>query len=90
MRIGRRPLFFLAIAIVFLVMLVPTPTEFRWLNIAMAGLSLFWFVLLAAEELAGARGGEEEDRAATRMPGGVAVDHPLTPPPSPRLRGGRQ
>jgi hypothetical protein len=53
MRIGRRPLFFLGIAVVFLVMLIPTPEEFRWLNFVMAGLAAFWAVLLAVEELAG-------------------------------------
>jgi hypothetical protein len=54
-RIGRRPLFFLGIAITFLLMLIPTPAEFRWLNLVMAGLALFWFVLLAIEDLASHR-----------------------------------
>jgi hypothetical protein len=87
MRVGRRPLFFLGIAIVFVVMLVPTPSDFRWLNIAMAGLSLFWFVLLAAEELVDA-GGRVEDHPEVRT-SGVVADHPGTPPPSPPLQGGR-
>jgi hypothetical protein len=51
MRIGKRPFFFLGIAGAFLVLLIPTPAEFRWLDLAMAGLALVWFVLLALEEL---------------------------------------
>jgi hypothetical protein len=51
MRIGRRPLFFLGIAGAFLVLLIPTPAEFRWLDMAMAGLAVVWFVLLSLEEL---------------------------------------
>jgi hypothetical protein len=50
-RIGRRPLFFLGIAAAFLVMLIPTPAQFRWLDVTMAGLALMWFVLLSLEEL---------------------------------------
>ena len=71
MRIGRRPLFFLAIAGVFLVMLVPTPQQFRWLNLAMAGLALFWFVLLAAEELWGARGSADGREPGPTTRGGT-------------------
>jgi hypothetical protein len=55
MRIGRRPLFFLGIAVTFLLMLIPTPSAFRPLNLAMAALALFWFVLLSIEELAATR-----------------------------------
>jgi len=50
MRLGRRPLSFLAVAIISLLLLVPTPTEFRWVNILMTVLALFWFVLLTIEE----------------------------------------
>jgi hypothetical protein len=56
MRLSRRPLFFLAIAGAALLLFEPTPAELRWLNLSMAGLALFWFVLLAAEELWGQRG----------------------------------
>ena len=55
MRIGRRTLFFLGTAAVCLALLVPTPGEFRWVNLAMAGLALFWALLLAIEELVGRR-----------------------------------
>jgi hypothetical protein len=50
-RIGRRPFFFLGVAAVFLVLLIPTPAQFRWLDLTMAGLGVVWFVLLSLEEL---------------------------------------
>src|SRR5206468_4634403 len=56
MRLSRRPIFFLAVAVACLALLAPTPSQFRWVNIAMAGLAAFWFVLLAIEELSGGRG----------------------------------
>lgn len=55
MRSNRRPLFFLGCAIACLVLLEPTPSAFRWVNLATAGLALFWFVLLSIEELAHGR-----------------------------------
>ena len=55
MRIGRRPVFFAIVAIACLALLPPTPTEFRWLNIAMAVLALFWSILLAFEDLSHTR-----------------------------------
>ena len=59
MRIGRRALFFLGVSITFLVMLIPTPAEFRGLNLVMAALAFFWFVLLTIEDIArGRREGE--------------------------------
>jgi hypothetical protein len=54
-RIGRRPLFFLATALVCLVLLPASPPEFRWVNLGCAGLATFWAVLLAVEELAADR-----------------------------------
>lgn len=51
MRFSRRALFFLAVAVVFLLMIPPTPLEFRWLNVAMAGLALFWAALLGIEDI---------------------------------------
>ncbi len=54
MNSARKPLFFLAVAIVCLALLAPTPAAYRWINLAMAGLALFWFVLLSIE-LVGAR-----------------------------------
>jgi len=50
-RIGRRPLFFLATALVCVLMIPPTPSEFRWVNISMAGLALVWAVLLGIEDV---------------------------------------
>ena len=55
MRISRRALFFLGVALVFVLMIPPTPPEFRWLNLAMAGLALFWATLLGIEDLANRR-----------------------------------
>jgi hypothetical protein len=55
MRLSRRPLFFLAIAAAALLLYEPTPEELRWVNLSMAGLALFWFVLFAVEELLGQR-----------------------------------
>ena len=50
--IGRRALFFLACAVVCALLIPPTPDEFRWVNLTMIGLALFWAVLLAAEDVA--------------------------------------
>jgi hypothetical protein len=55
MRIGRRPVFFAIVAMVCLVLLPVTPSEFRWVNIAMAGLAAFWAVALAIEDLSHTR-----------------------------------
>ncbi|MEO8422332.1 MAG: hypothetical protein ABI595_00285 [Actinomycetota bacterium] len=55
MRISRRALFFLGVALVFVLMIAPTPAEFRWLNLVMAGLALFWATLLGIEDLSNRR-----------------------------------
>jgi hypothetical protein len=55
MKLSRRALFFFGVALVFLLMIPPTPLEFRWLNLAMAGLALFWAALLGIEDLANRR-----------------------------------
>jgi hypothetical protein len=60
MRIGRRPLFFLGVAVTFLALLVPTPEEFRSVNLAMAALATFWFVLLTIEEISERNDGSDE------------------------------
>lgn len=52
---GRRPLFFLAVAVVSLLLWIPTPSDFRWVNIVMASIAFFWFVLLGIEEGQGRR-----------------------------------
>jgi ABC-type transport system involved in cytochrome c biogenesis permease component len=55
MRISRRAVFFLGVALVFLLMIPPTPPQYRWLNLSMAGLALFWAVLLGIEDLSNRR-----------------------------------
>ena len=70
MRISRRALFFFAVTAVFLVMIPLTPPEYRWLNLVMAGLSMFWAVLLWVEEVSQRRGALDEP------PGTVAPDDP--------------
>jgi hypothetical protein len=50
MRIGRRPTFFAALALLCLLMYVPTPAAYRWVNLFAGGLALFWGVLLFLEE----------------------------------------
>lgn len=50
MRIGRRPLFFSALAAICLLLLEPTPAEYRWVNLFAAGLAMLWAVLLFLEE----------------------------------------
>jgi len=55
MRIGRRPLFFLGTAAVCIALLPVSPEEFLWVNLACAGLAMFWALLLAIEELAADR-----------------------------------
>jgi len=66
MRISRRALFFFAVAAVFLLMIPPTPNEFRWLNLVMAGLALFWAVLLSVEDVAGDRRARDRSREDPR------------------------
>jgi hypothetical protein len=58
MRLGRRPLFFFAVAVVAAMLYPATDAEFRFVNVFMIGLSSFWAVLLALEELAGRGRGE--------------------------------
>jgi hypothetical protein len=61
MSISRRALFFLLLAVICLVMTPMTPTEFRVLNLAMAGLALFWSVALALEDVSHAREGNRRN-----------------------------
>jgi hypothetical protein len=57
---GRRSLFFLATALVCLLMIPPTPNEFRWVNLSMAGLASFWCVLLTIEHASSRRSGSDK------------------------------
>jgi hypothetical protein len=54
-KLSRRVWFFLGVMVVCLAMIVPTPSEFWPLNLFMAGLSLFWAVLLGIEDVLGRR-----------------------------------
>ena len=68
MRLGRRPLFFAALAVLCLIMLEPTPAQYRWVNLLGAGLGFFWAVMLFFEDRSLAKitppaPGEGEDRA---------------------------
>jgi ABC-type transport system involved in cytochrome c biogenesis permease component len=65
MTFSKRALFFLAVAVVLLLMIPPTPLEFRWLNLAMAGLALFWAALLGIEDLANRRRALRDEASAT-------------------------
>jgi hypothetical protein len=73
MKIHRRALFFLVVAAIFLLMLPPTPPEYRWLNLVMAGISVFWAVLLWIEGISGRRGALDEP------PGTDVSDDPSEP-----------
>ena len=50
MRIGRRPLFFTALALLSLLLLEPTPAHLRWVNLGSAALAMFWAVALFLED----------------------------------------
>ena len=52
MTVSRRTVFFFILGVVCLLMIPPTPSEFRVLNVAMAGLAFFWTIMLAAEDAA--------------------------------------
>ena len=53
--LSRRTWFFLVIAVAMLLLYDPTPDQFRWVNLALAGLALFWFVLFTIEDVGHAR-----------------------------------
>ncbi|MGB7804007.1 MAG: hypothetical protein WBM72_00235 [Actinomycetota bacterium] len=74
MRIGRRPLFFTALALLSLLLLEPTPAHLRWVNLGSAALAMFWAVALFLE-----------DRSMLRSrpgPEPEPVEHPEPPAPS--------
>jgi hypothetical protein len=52
MTIGRRSLFFAALAAISLLLWEPTPPEYRWVNLFAASLALFWAVAAALEDRA--------------------------------------
>jgi hypothetical protein len=53
--LSRRTWFFLVIVAAMLLLYDPTPEKFRWVNLALAGLALFWFVLFTIEDIGDAR-----------------------------------
>jgi hypothetical protein len=53
MRLSRRPLFFLAVAIIAVVLIPMNLPEFRLVNYVMIGLAGFWAVILGLEDLFG-------------------------------------
>jgi len=55
MNVSRRAWFFLVVAASVLLLYELTPASLRWVNVAMAALSGFWFVLFSIEDLARAR-----------------------------------
>jgi hypothetical protein len=60
MRPSRQTWFFLVIAAAMLLLYEPTPDSLRWVNLSLAGLSMFWFVLFLIEDLT--RGRRERRR----------------------------
>jgi hypothetical protein len=61
--IGRRSLFFLLLAAVSMALIAPTPAEFRWVNLIMAGLAVFWALMLFGEDMARRRRGSARERS---------------------------
>jgi hypothetical protein len=53
MRLSRRPLFFLAVAIVSIALIPMNVPEYRLVNYVMIGMSGFWAVILGLEDLFG-------------------------------------
>ncbi len=76
--IGRRPLFFGAIALVCVALVPAAPPDFRWVAWLTTILAGFWAVLLAVEELTTPKG--------PREPSPTASENPFAPPPPPRIR----
>jgi hypothetical protein len=54
-KVGRRAWGFLAIVIAMLLLYGPTPAKYHWVNLAMAALALFWFIMFLIEDLGRAR-----------------------------------
>jgi hypothetical protein len=55
MRLGRRTWGFLAVALSMVLLYEPTPEKYRWVNLALAGLATFWFILFLFEDIGRAR-----------------------------------
>lgn len=81
--IGRQALFFLAVAAVSAVLVPLTPGEFRWVAWLCFGLSLFWAIAFAGQEVSIPRraGGRRHGREGSRSDGQGMGGYPMTPPP---------
>jgi len=81
--VSRRAAFFLAVALTCLLLLPPTPSDLRWINLSMAALASFWCLMFAGEDIARQRGAERARRGRSPVgeSGSVA--------PSPRSPSGR-
>jgi hypothetical protein len=66
MTFNRRTWGFLAIAIAMVLLLEPTPEKYRWVNLALAGLATFWFVLFLIEDILRARREQRPSRGGSR------------------------
>ena len=64
--LSRRTWFFLVIAVAMLLLYEHTPETFRWVNLALAGLALFWFVLFTIEDVGRARRVRHRVRGGSR------------------------
>jgi hypothetical protein len=56
----------LAIAIAMVLLLEPTPDKYRWVNVALALLASFWFVLFLIEDVLRARREQRRARGGPR------------------------
>jgi hypothetical protein len=77
-RIGRRPLFFTALALLSLLLLEPTPAHLRWVNLGSAALAMFWAVALFLEDRSMLRSRPGPGPGPEPEP----VEHPEPPSPS--------
>jgi hypothetical protein len=75
--IGRRALFFGAVAAASQVLFYPTPPAFRWVCVFTASLAGFWAIAFAAEDLSGPS--RPRERPKRRM----EAENPFAPPPPP-------
>ena len=58
MRFSRRAVFFFVVAVICLLLAPVSPSEFRWVNYAMAGLGGFWALMMAIDSLTSRGPGE--------------------------------
>jgi hypothetical protein len=77
--IGRRVLFFGILVIVSLALYFPTPPGFRWVTVFCAGLSGFWALMFAIEDLTGPTG--PPPRATSTSRPAADPETPFGPPP---------